>query len=236
MQHLLDLRGLQAGYGAAHVLHDIDLFVEPGRITVLLGANGAGKSTLLRAVSRMVWTKGTILLDGEDIAPRTTEQVARRGVAHVPDGRGTFSTLSVAENLALGALALRDPADAAAQLSMALDYFPKLRQRMRQQAGTLSGGEQQMLAIARALMGRPRLLLLDEPSVGLAPIIVQEIFEIMRAINAAQGTAMLLVEQNAARALKLAHHAFVLEAGRVVVQGRAAEVARNPDIRRAYLG
>ena len=235
MSRLLEIRGLVASYGAARVLHDVDLFVEKGTVTAILGANGAGKTTLLRAVSRMVHTTGQILWSGADIKGKSVEQVARLGIAHVPDGRGTFGSMSVADNLGLGALA--GPCkDAAAKLEAVHHYFPKLAQRMRQQAGTLSGGEQQMLAIGRALMGSPRLILLDEPSVGLAPILVQEIFFILRKINKEQGTSMLLVEQNATQALALAAHAFVLETGRVVAGGPAYRVAADAVVRKAYLG
>lgn len=239
MSRLLELKSLSGGYGAVRVLHGIDLHVEEGSITALLGANGAGKTTVLRAVSRMIATQGVIRFGGESIASKTTEQLARLGVGHVPDGRGTFASMTVAENLALGALGRRAGGaggDAASDLDMVHHYFPRLKQRANQAAGTLSGGEQQMLAIGRALMARPRLLLLDEPSVGLAPILVNEIFSIMKTINAERGVSMLLVEQNAAKALALAHHAFVLETGRVVLGGSARDIARDDRVKQAYLG
>ncbi len=235
MTALLEARGLTAGYGQTAVLHGLDFAVEEGGVTALLGANGAGKTTTLRAVCGMVRVGGEILLGGERIDGRATEDIARRGIAHVPDGRGTFMELTVEENFRLGAYLRRDP-EVAADFDRMFGYFPRLQQRWRQQAGTLSGGEQQMLAIARALLLRPRLLLLDEPSFGLAPLIVQEIFAIMRRIRADQGVSILLVEQNANLALDIADRAYLLETGRIVIAGPAAEIRQDEAIRRSYLG
>ncbi len=233
--HLLDVKGLHARYGDVRVLHGIDFHVEQGGLTALLGANGAGKTTTLRALSGMIRTEGSIMLAGTQLDGLRPEQVARHGVAHVPDGRGTILELSVDENLQLGAYT-RKKAEAAADLERVLDYFPKLRQRYKQQAGTLSGGEQQMLAIGRALMLRPRLLLLDEPSFGLAPLVIREIFDIMRRIRDQDGVSILLVEQNASLALDLADQACLLETGRIVASGPAHEIARDESVRRSYLG
>jgi branched-chain amino acid transport system ATP-binding protein len=236
MTPLLEVKGLQAQYGPTQVLHGLNFAVGHGGITTILGANGAGKTTTLRAVCAMVKTRGEVLFDGQRIDGLPTESIVRLGVAHVPDGRGTFTELSVEENLRLGAYTRRDRHKVGADLDRMYGYFPRLKERRRQQAGTLSGGEQQMLAVSRALMLRPRLLLLDEPSFGLAPLIVAELFEILRAINRAEGMSMLLVEQNAALALKLAHEAHLLETGRVVVCGSAESVGSNEAIRRSYLG
>jgi branched-chain amino acid transport system ATP-binding protein len=202
----------------------------------LLGANGAGKTTTLRAVCGMVPTKGTVRFDGRPVAGRPTEEIVRLGVGHVPEGRGTFTTLTVEENLRVAAYTRRDRAAAQRDLDMVFEYFPILKVRLAQQAGTLSGGEQQMLAISRALMLGPRLMLLDEPSFGLAPLIVQEIFRIMRRINAEAKVSMLLVEQNAALALDLADHAYVLETGRIVMSGKAAQIKSDAGVRKSYLG
>lgn len=236
MAHVLEVRGLQARYGTTQVLHGIDFAVEEGGITTILGANGAGKTTLLRAVCGMVKTQGEISFAGTRIEGRATESIVRLGVAHVPDGRGTFVNLSVEENLRLGAYTRHDKAEVALDFERMYGHFPRLKERRRQQAGTLSGGEQQMLAVSRALMLRPRLLLLDEPSFGLAPIIVQELFEIFRAINQRDRVSMLLVEQNASLALKLADHAYLLETGRVVVSGSAEAIRSDEAVRRSYLG
>jgi branched-chain amino acid transport system ATP-binding protein len=234
---LLELRGVGAAYGPVPVLQSIDLTVEDGAAVALLGANGAGKTTLLRAVCNMrVRTSGEILLAGERIDGRTTERIAQMGIAHVPEGRGTFLELSVEENLRLGAYPRQDRAAIARDAERVYGYFPVLAERRRQQSGTLSGGEQQMLAIARALMLRPRLLLLDEPSFGLAPLVVEKIFGILEAIGRDDAIGMLLVEQNAGLALRLASHAFVLEAGRMVLSGSARTIAGDETIRRAYLG
>ncbi|RYJ00392.1 MAG: ABC transporter ATP-binding protein [Acetobacteraceae bacterium] len=232
---LLEVKGLRAGYGQTHVLHGLDFVVEDGGVTALLGANGAGKTTTLRAICAMIRTEGEITLNGERIDGRATEDIVRRGLAHVPDGRGTFMELSVEENFRLGAYTRRDR-EVQADFERMFDWFPRLKQRWRQQAGTLSGGEQQMLAIARALLLRPKLLLLDEPSFGLAPLIVQEIFGIMRRIRDERGVGILLVEQNANLALDLADRAYLLETGRIVVAGPAAEIRQDEAIRRSYLG
>jgi branched-chain amino acid transport system ATP-binding protein len=236
MTKVLDVRGLHASYGATHVLHGIDFAVEEGGITTILGANGAGKTTTLRAVCGMVKTRGEVQFAGTRIDGRATEAIVRLGVAHVPDGRGTFVNLTVEENLRLGAYTRRDKAEVAQDFERMFGYFPRLKERWLQQAGTLSGGEQQMLAVSRALMLRPRLLLLDEPSFGLAPLIVQELFEIFRAINEQDGVSMLLVEQNASLALKLADQAYLLETGRVVISGTAESIRSDEAIRRSYLG
>jgi branched-chain amino acid transport system ATP-binding protein len=236
MPALLEARSLHAGYGETRVLHGIDFTVEQGGVTALLGANGAGKTTALRAICGMVRTSGQILLSGERIDGKATEDIVQRGVAHVPDGRGTFFELTVEENLRLGAYIRRNRQDVLRDLEHVFDYFPRLRERLRQQAGTLSGGEQQMLAIARALLLHPRLLLLDEPSFGLAPLIVEEIFTIMRRIREDEGVSILLVEQNASLALDIAEQAYLLETGRIVISGPAAEISRDESIRRSYLG
>jgi branched-chain amino acid transport system ATP-binding protein len=237
MPALLETRALHAGYGETRVLHGIDFSVEQGGVTALLGANGAGKTTTLRAICGMVRTTGgEILLSSERIDGKATEDIVQRGVAHVPDGRGTFVELTVEENLRLGAFIRNDRAGVAQDFERVFGYFPRLRERFRQQAGTLSGGEQQMLAIARALLLRPKLLLLDEPSFGLAPLIVQEIFSIMHRIREDEGVSILLVEQNASLALDIAEQAYLLETGRIVISGPAAEIRRDDSIRRSYLG
>ena len=236
MSRVLDVRGLHASYGPTLVLHGLDFAVEEGGITTILGANGAGKTTTLRAVCGMVKTRGEVHFAGTRIDGRATESIVRLGVAHVPDGRGTFVNLTVEENLRLGAYTRRDKAEVEADFERMFGYFPRLKERWQQQAGTLSGGEQQMLAVSRALMLRPRLLLLDEPSFGLAPLIVQELFEIFRTINQQDRVSMLLVEQNAAMALKLADQAYLLETGRVVISGTAEAIRSDEAIRRSYLG
>jgi len=236
MAALLSVSNLEAYYGQTQVLHGLDFSMEEGSITTLLGANGAGKTTTLRALCGMVKTHGEIAFCGERIEQRGTEDIVRLGIAHVPDGRGTFVDLSTEENLRLGGYTRKDRRAAAADMERMYEYFPRLRERRKQQAGTLSGGEQQMLAIARALMLGPRLLLLDEPSFGLAPLIVGQIFDIMRTVNQTEKVAILLVEQNAAMALELADHAYLIETGRIVISG-AAEAIRNDDaVRRSYLG
>ncbi|WP_353178346.1 ABC transporter ATP-binding protein [Delftia acidovorans] len=240
MPALLEIRGLHAAYGSVRVLDGIDMDLAEGRVTALLGANGAGKTTTLRAICRhLVDTRGEVRLAGERIDRHSTERIARQGVGHVPDGRGTFAQLSAEDNLRLGAQARPTRAaraDVGGDMERLLGYFPRLRERRAQQAGTLSGGEQQMLAIARALMGRPRLLLLDEPSFGLAPLVVRDIFGILRRINEEQGTTILLVEQNARLALELAHSAYLLETGRIVLHGPSEAMRRNDAVRQAYLG
>jgi branched-chain amino acid transport system ATP-binding protein len=237
MAALLEARGLHAQYGWTKVLHGIDFAVEEGGITTILGANGAGKTTTLRAVCGMVKTTGEIRFAGQPISGRPTEALVRLGIGHAPEGRGTFVNLTVEENLRLGAYARGGGGGSVALgLERVYGYFPVLAQRRKQTGGTLSGGEQQMLAVARALMLRPRLLLLDEPSLGLAPLVVREIFRIVRTINREERVSVLLVEQNAAVALGLADHAYLMETGRVVMSGPAAELRQNEAIRRAYLG
>ena len=233
---LLEVTDLSAGYNAADVLRGVSFAVERGGITAILGANGAGKTTLLRAVSGMLRRSGAIRFDGRSIENLATEKIARLGIGHVPDGRGTFLDLTTEENLRIGAYTRRDRGEVARDLDRIFTYFPRLRERRRQQAGTLSGGEQQMLAVSRALMLRPRLLLLDEPSFGLAPLVVQDIFGIMREINAEQGVSVLLVEQNAGLALDLADSVYVLETGQVVMSGTSEAVRSDETVRRAYLG
>jgi branched-chain amino acid transport system ATP-binding protein len=233
---LLQVDKLCASYGATQVLYDLSFSLEVGHITAILGANGAGKTSTLRALCQTVRTSGSILFEGKQLVGQATENVVRMGVAHVPDGRGTFTALSVEENLRLGAYVRRDRAELAHSMEKAFTRFPILKARRHQQAGTLSGGEQQMLAISRALMLRPKLLLLDEPSFGLAPLIVAEIFSIMRSINMEDGVSMLLVEQNASLALDLADHAYLLETGRVALSGPSAKIKDDESVRRAYLG
>ncbi len=233
---LLQVEKLCASYGATRVLTDLDFSLEAGHITAILGANGAGKTTTLRALCQTVRTSGSIVFDGQQLIGSATENVVRLGVAHVPDGRGTFTALSVEENLRLGAYVRRDRAELALDMEKAFTRFPILKQRRHQQAGTLSGGEQQMLAISRALMLRPKLLLLDEPSFGLAPLIVAEIFRIMRKINQEDRVSMLLVEQNASLALDLADHVYLLETGRVALSGPSEQIKNDESVRRAYLG
>ena len=236
MAKLLEVKGLNASYGATQVLFGIDFSIDEGKITTILGANGAGKTTTLRAMCQMVQTSGSIILNGTQIVGKPAESVVRMGVAHVPDGRGTFTALSVEENLRLGAITRKDKAEVARDLDRMLTRFPRLKERFHQQAGTLSGGEQQMLAISRALMLRPKLLLLDEPSFGLAPLIVLEIYRILRQINEEDKVSMLLVEQNATLALDLAHHAYLLETGRVALSGTSDEIKNDETVRRSYLG
>jgi branched-chain amino acid transport system ATP-binding protein len=233
---LLEVEGLEAFYGRTRILHGVSFALDAGGITTVLGANGAGKTTTLRAISAMVRTAGVIRFAGERIDGRATEDIVALRIAHVPEGRGTFVDLTVEENLRVGMYARRDRRETAGDLERVLGYFPILRERRRQVAGTLSGGEQQMLAISRALMLRPRLLLLDEPSLGLAPLVVREIFRILGAINREAGVTLLLVEQNAALALDLADHVFLLETGRVVVSGPSEVLKRDESIRRSYLG
>jgi branched-chain amino acid transport system ATP-binding protein len=233
---LLEVRGLEAQYGRTKVLHGLDFTVEEGGITTLLGANGAGKSTTLRALCGMVQMSGSLRFAGREIQGRATEDIVRLGIAHVVEGRGTFLQLSVEENLRLGAYTRKDKAAAGEDMERVYHYFPVLKERRSQQAGTLSGGEQQMLAISRALMLRPTLMLLDEPSFGLAPLVVREIFRIMRTVNQEQKVSMLLVEQNASLALDLADHAYLLETGNVALSGTAADIKKDDSIRRSYLG
>ncbi|MBI5154357.1 ABC transporter ATP-binding protein [Candidatus Poribacteria bacterium] len=232
----LQVTDLDVHYGAIHALKGMHLSVEPGQIVALLGANGAGKTTTLRAISGLVKpTGGRILLDGKPLAGLRPHEIVRRGVVQAPEGRGIFPELTVSENLDLGGFVRTDKEALARDREWALDLFPRIRERLGQQAGTLSGGEQQMLSIARALLAKPRVLLLDEPSLGLAPQIVTTIFHIIREINK-QGTTILLVEQNAHMALQTAHMAFVLEVGRIVMEGRASDLAETDEIKKAYLG
>ena len=235
MSALLEANALRAYYGARPVLHGLSFAVPEGGIATLLGANGAGKTTTLRALCKMLRVEGEIRFAGQRIDNRSTEQIVRLGIAHVPDGRGTFVDLTVEENLRVGAITRRDRG-VAADFERVYAYFPRIKERRRQQAGTLSGGEQQMLAIARALMLRPRLLLLDEPSFGLAPLLVEEIFRIMRQINQQERVSILLVEQNASLALELAEQAYLLETGRLVLAGKSADIANAESVRRSYLG
>ena len=233
---MVEVEGLHAYYGQSEALHGLDFALPEGGIVTLLGANGAGKTTTLRALCGMVRTKGEIRFDGKPIAGRATEDIVRLGIAHVPEGRGTFVRMSVEENLHLGAMSRRDRPGIARDIEQVYAHFPRLGERRHQQAGTLSGGEQQMLAVGRALMLRPRLMLLDEPSFGLAPRIVEELFEMLRRVNREAGVAMLIVEQNATLALELAEHAYLLETGRIVMDGPAETVGADEGVRRAYLG
>jgi branched-chain amino acid transport system ATP-binding protein len=232
---LLELRGVSARYGPFQALHGVDLSVGEGEIVAVLGANGAGKTTTLRAISATVRTSGEIVLAGGRL-PRRPEAVARAGIAHVPEGRGTFSQLSVEENLRLGAHVRHDRAGVKADRERVLRRFPILAERRRQAAGTLSGGEQQQLALGRALMQRPRLLLLDEPSLGLAPLVVAGFYDIVRELNEQEGLSVLVVEQNANLALESSSRAYVLEVGRVAVDGPSAALRRHESVRRSYLG
>ena len=236
MDNILEVQGLSAYYGPIRALFDIDFSIATGGVTALLGANGAGKTTTLRALCNMIRRTGTSVMAGEDISRRATEDIVRMGVAHVPEGRGTFAGLTVEENLRRAFHTRRDHAAARRDLELVFDYFPRLKERVKQQAGTLSGGEQQMLAISRALMLAPRLMLLDEPSFGLAPLVVQEIFRILRRINEHEKVSMLIVEQNAALALELADHVYLLETGKVVTSGPSSMVQNDETLRKAYLG
>jgi branched-chain amino acid transport system ATP-binding protein len=235
MTALLNIKALNAFYGQVQALHGLEFTLDEGSVTTLLGANGAGKTTTLRAICNMVRTTGAIEFDGAPLSSRSTENIVRLGIAHVPQGRGTFTTMTVEENLQLGAIT-RSKSGVAADIERMYAHFPVLKQRHTQQAGTLSGGEQQMLAVARALMLRPRLMLLDEPSFGLAPLIVRDLFKILGKINREDKVTILVVEQNAQLALELADQAYVIETGRIVMSGRANEIADNEDVRRSYLG
>ena len=236
MTKLLEAQALCAYYGPTQVLFGLALDVNDGGITTLLGANGAGKTTTLRSLSGMCRTSGDIRFDGRPINGRATEDIVRLGIAHVPQGRGTFSRQTVEENLQIGAMTRHDRAAIATDVERVYGYFPRLKERRRQQAGTLSGGEQQMLAVGRAMMLRPRLMLLDEPSFGLAPLIVEELFGILRTLNRTEKVSMLLVEQNASLALDLADHAYLIETGRLVMAGPAQDLRNDENIRRSYLG
>jgi branched-chain amino acid transport system ATP-binding protein len=232
---LLELREVGARYGPIRALHDVSLSVDEGEVVALLGANGAGKTTTLRAISGMVRTAGEITFGGRSIARRRPESVARLGVAHVPEGRGLFSELTVWENIRMGAV-VKNRKALRAETQRIFGYFPWMESRRDQHAGTLSGGEQQMLALVRALVSRPRLLLLDEPSLGLAPTITRELFEIVRRLNEEEGLTVLVVEQNATIALEVAARAYVLEVGKVAVQGLSDELRRHEGVRKSYLG
>ncbi len=236
MSTLLTVEHLEAGYGRTTVLRDATLSVDEGEIVVILGPNGAGKTTALKAISGLIPSKGRVELDGRAIGGARAEDVARLGLGHLPQGRGTFADLTVEENLLVGAHARKDKAGIRSDMQIWYSRFPVLGDRRRQQAGNLSGGEQQMLAISRALMMRPRLLLLDEPSFGLSPRLVQEAFTVLAELNREMGTAMLIVEQSASLALRIASHAHLLEAGAIVLSARADELDAHPDVRRAYLG
>ena len=236
MAALLEVKGLKAFYGQTQAIYDVGFDIPEGGITTLLGANGAGKTTTLRAICNMVRTEGTVRFAGKDLVGMPTEEIVRLRIAHVPEGRGTFTSLTVDENLRIAAYTRKDKAGVKDELDRVFSYFPRLKERVQQQAGTLSGGEQQMLAIARALMLKPRLMLLDEPSFGLAPLIVVEIFRILRRINEEEKVSILLVEQNAALALDLADHAYVLETGHVVMSGPALVVKNDENVRKSYLG
>jgi len=235
MTHVLEVRGLHAGYGPVEVLHGIDLSVATGEVVVVLGANGAGKTTMMRAVSGTIARSGSVLLDGKDITKTSPDAIVRAGVAQVPQGRGTFVDLTVEDNLRVGAYTRPDDS-VADDIARWFELFPRLAERRTQRAGGLSGGEQQMLAVARALMSRPRLLLCDEPSLGLAPIIVQELFAILGRLNRDEGLSILLVEQNANLAMEIANRAYLLETGSIVTSGDADTIRNDDAIRKAYLG
>ena len=236
MSPILDVKDLEASYGQLTVLRGLSFEVAKGGVTALLGANGAGKTTTLRAICGMVRRKGQILFDGQDISRMSTEAVVGLGVAHIPEGRGTFGSLTTEENLHLGAMTRPNNADIKADIERCYHFFPRLKERRQQQAGTLSGGEQQMLAIARALMLRPKLMLLDEPSFGLAPMIVRQIFDILADVKKEAGCSMLIVEQNASLALELADHAYLIETGRIVMSGEAKAIRDDEAVRASYLG
>jgi branched-chain amino acid transport system ATP-binding protein len=232
---VLELSGVGGGYGPVQVLHGVDLAVEEGHVAVVLGANGAGKTTTLRAISGMIPTTGQIVFDGRPIGNKRPEAIATLGIAHVPQGRGTFSELSVEDNLRIGAIGRRDNG-IEADLARWYGVFPRLGERRQQTAGSMSGGEQQMLALARAMMARPRLLLLDEPSLGLAPLVTRDLFAHLGELNREEGLTVLVVEQNANLALEVGHWGYVLETGRIVVQGPATQLHDDESVRKAYLG
>jgi branched-chain amino acid transport system ATP-binding protein len=236
MSSILSVRGLEASYGALKVLHGLDFDIAEGGVTTLLGANGAGKTTTLRALCGMIRRSGSVEFDGKSVIKSKTEDIVRHGIAHVPEGRGTFGSLTVEENLQLGAMVRKANDNIAGSIDQIYGFFPRLKERSKQQAGTLSGGEQQMLAIGRALMLKPRLMLLDEPSFGLAPLIVEEVFGILEDIKRNMKVSMLLVEQNASLALELADHAYLIETGSIALAGTAAELRDNESVRAAYLG
>ena len=236
MTEMLTIKDLRAYYGQVQALHGLDLSLNEGSVTTLLGANGAGKTTTLRAICNMLRSTGNIAFEGKPLTGMSTENIVRLGIAHVPQGRGTFTNMTVEENLQLGAISRTDKQRIKDDIGRMYAHFPALETRHAQQAGTLSGGEQQMLAVARALMLRPRLMLLDEPSFGLAPLIVRDLFGILGKINREDKVTILVVEQNAQLALELAEKAFVIETGRIVMSGTAKEIANNEDIRKSYLG
>lgn len=239
MTDLLQIENLNAFYGLKQVLQDVSFSVRDKTITTLLGSNGAGKSTTLRAISRMIFTTGKITWDGKRIdgwASWRPEDIARLGIAHVPEGRGTFIDLTVEENLRIGSYVRKDKTKILEDLEKVYTYFPVLKERKKQPAGTLSGGEQQMLAVARALMLKPRLILLDEPSLGIAPIVTQEIFRIIQRINKEEGVSVLLIEQNAAMALKISSYVYLLEVGQISLSGTPEELMKNDLIRQSYFG
>ena len=236
MTTMLQVAGLNAGYGPIQVLRDVELRVDEGEVVVLLGANGAGKTTTIRAICQMVDSKGSVKMCGAELVGKRPEQMAGLGIAHVPQGRGTFPELTVEENLQVGAYIRKDRAEIRGDIDRSYALFPRLGERRSQLAGSLSGGEQQMLAVARALMSRPRLLLLDEPSLGLAPLVIQGLFNRFSELNKAEDVTMFIVEQNANLALDIADRAYVLEAGRIALTGSAAELRANDAVRRAYLG
>ncbi|WP_315722139.1 MULTISPECIES: ABC transporter ATP-binding protein [unclassified Bradyrhizobium] len=236
MTALLNVKDLRAYYGQVQALHGLSFSLNEGSLTTLLGANGAGKTTTLRAICNMVRSTGAIEFEGKPLNNRSTESIVRFGIAHVPQGRGTFTNMTVEENLQLGAITRGDKAAIVADIERMYSYFPKLKERHTQQAGTLSGGEQQMLAVARALMLRPRLMLLDEPSFGLAPLVVRDLFGILGKINRDEKVSILVVEQNAQLALELADQAYVIETGRIVMSGAAADIANDENVRKSYLG
>ena len=236
MTALLEVENVECGYGPTSVLHGVSLSVPEGGVVSLLGANGAGKTTTLRAITGGVRWTGDIRFDGRSLRRIPTEDIVSRGIAHVPEGRGILTELTVDENLRLGAHKRKDRAAVRKDYDRVFEYFPVLRERRRLSASTLSGGEQQMLAVARALLMKPRLMLLDEPSLGLAPLVVRAIFEIIRTINQADGVAVLLVEQNARLALDISSEAYVLEVGRIAVSGRSSDLQGQESVRRSYLG
>jgi branched-chain amino acid transport system ATP-binding protein len=232
---LLEVEGLEAGYGPVTVVRDLSFSVDEGKVVTILGANGAGKTTTLRALSGVAQAKGKVTFDGKEMIGRSPESIVRRGLAHVPEGRGNFASLTVEENLRLGAYVRKDNGKVADDMRRCFEYFPRLEERRTQAAGSLSGGEQQMLAVARGLMLRPKLMLLDEPSHGLSPLITREVFKILRTV-AEEGTTLLIVEQNANLVLDFADHAYVIETGRLVLDGAADEISQDEGVRRSYLG
>ncbi|MGD9836538.1 MAG: ABC transporter ATP-binding protein [Afipia sp.] len=236
MSSMLAIKDLRAYYGQIQALHGLEFSLDEGSVTTLLGANGAGKTTTLRAICNMIRSTGNIEFEGKPLTGVSTENVVRLGIAHVPQGRGTFTNMTVEENLQLGAISRKDVKNIPDDIERMYAHFPVLKQRHTQQAGTLSGGEQQMLAVARALMLRPRLMLLDEPSFGLAPLVVRDLFGILGKINREEKVTILVVEQNAQLALEIAQQAYVIETGRIVMSGSAKDIANNEDIRKSYLG